>query len=108
MLHYLHVPLLRRLGKRMVFVFNGSDARPPYINGARMAPDRAMPTADCLAMTHRMKTSIAKIERHADAIVAQPAFSHFFERPVVNGVKQCPTRWLEGAGGGPTARPRRG
>jgi len=78
------LPLLRRLGKRMLFVFHGSDARPPYIDGARMAPDRAMPTADCLAMTHRMKTSIAKIERYADAIVAQPAFSHFFERPVVN------------------------
>ncbi|QEL14752.1 hypothetical protein [Limnoglobus roseus] len=29
------------------------------------------------------------------------------ELPVVNGVKQCPTRWLEGAGNGPTARPRR-
>lgn len=29
------------------------------------------------------------------------------ELPVVNGVKQCPTRWLEGAGPGPTARPRR-
>jgi hypothetical protein len=29
------------------------------------------------------------------------------ELPIVNGVKQCPTRWLEGAGPGPTARPRR-
>lgn len=27
--------------------------------------------------------------------------------PVVNGVKQCPTRWLEGCAPGPTARPRR-
>ena len=29
------------------------------------------------------------------------------EPPVVEGVKQRPTRWLEGAGPGPTARPRR-
>jgi hypothetical protein len=78
------LPLLRRLGKGMVFVFHGSDARPPYIDGVRMAPDRAMPIADCLALTRRMKASIRWIERYADAVIAQPAFSHFFERPVVN------------------------
>jgi glycosyltransferase involved in cell wall biosynthesis len=76
--------LLRRLGKRVVFVFNGSDARPPYIDGARMAPDRAMPMRDCLALTRRTKAAIQRIERYSDAVVAQPAFSHFFERPVVN------------------------
>lgn len=78
------LPLLRRLGKRMVFVFHGSDARPPYISGVRIAPDGAMSITDCQALTRRKKASILWIERHADAIVAQPAFSHFFERPVVN------------------------
>lgn len=78
------LPLLRRLGKRMVFVFHGTDARPPYINGVRMGPDRSMSITDCLAMTRQMKDSIRQIERYADAIIAQPAFSHFFERPVVN------------------------
>jgi hypothetical protein len=78
------LPLLRRLGKRIVFVFHGSDARPPYIDGVRMAPDRAMPTGTCIRSTRRMKSKVKRIERYAHAVVAQPAFSHFFERPVVN------------------------
>jgi hypothetical protein len=78
------LPLLRRLGKRVIFVFHGSDARPPYIDGVRMAPDRAMPILDCIALTRKMKASIGRIERGSDVVVAQPAFSHFFERPVVN------------------------
>ncbi|MEO7296335.1 MAG: hypothetical protein ABIZ57_09330 [Candidatus Limnocylindria bacterium] len=78
------LPLLRLLGKRIVFVFHGSDARPPYIDGVRVAPDRAPPIAERLLATNRMKASIRRIERYADVVVAQPAFSHFFERPVVN------------------------
>jgi hypothetical protein len=78
------LPLLRRLGKRLIFVFNGSDARPPYIDGVRMAPERALPIAQCSALTRQMKADLGRIERHADVIVAQPAFSHFFEQPVVN------------------------
>jgi hypothetical protein len=78
------LPLLRLLGKRIVFVFHGSDARPPYIDGARMAPDRALPIAECIALTRRTKAAIGRIERLADVVVAQPAFSHLFERPIVN------------------------
>ncbi len=78
------LPLLRLLGKRVIFVFHGSDARPPYIDGPRMAPDRALTIPDCVRLTRRAKSRIRRIERGSDAIVAQPAFSHFFERPVVN------------------------
>ncbi|MEZ0240911.1 MAG: glycosyltransferase [Chloroflexota bacterium] len=78
------LPLLRRLGKRVIFVFHGSDARPPYIDGTQMAPDRAVSIEQCIAVTRRTKADIRRIERYADAIVAQPAFCHFFERPVVS------------------------
>lgn len=78
------LPLLRRLGKRLIFVFNGSDARPPYIDGARMGPGRGLSITEGIALTRRMKRDISRIERYADVVVAQPAFSHFFERPVVN------------------------
>ena len=78
------LPLLRLLRKRLVFVFNGSDARPSYVDGADMAESLGRSTDDCIRMTRRKKDSIRKIERYADAIVSQPAFSHFFERPVVD------------------------
>ena len=78
------LPLLRRLGKRIVCVFHGSDARPPYIDGTQMAPDRALPIAECLRATRRTKARVRRIERYADVVVAQPTFSHLFGRPVVN------------------------
>ena len=78
------LPLLRLLGKRIVFVFHGSDARPPYIDGPKVAPDRAPPVADRVAMTRQTKTKLARIERYAHAVIAQPAFSHFFEKPVID------------------------
>jgi glycosyltransferase involved in cell wall biosynthesis len=78
------LPLLRLLRKRLVFVFNGSDARPSYVDGADMAASLGRSTDDCIRMARRKKANIRRIERYADAIVSQPAFSHFFERPVVD------------------------
>ena len=78
------LPLLRLLRKRVVFVFNGSDARPSYVDGADMAASLGRSTDDCIRMTRRKKANIRRIERFADAIVSQPAFSHFFERPIVD------------------------
>ena len=78
------LPLLRLLRKRLVFVFNGSDARPSYVDGADMAASLGRSTDDCIRMTRRKKHNIRRIERYADAIVSQPAFSHFFERPVID------------------------
>ena len=78
------LPLLRLLGKRIVFVFNGSDARPPYIDGSDMAASLGRTVDDCIRLARRKKAMIRRVERHAHAVVAQPAFSHFFERPVVD------------------------
>jgi glycosyltransferase involved in cell wall biosynthesis len=78
------LPLLRVLGKRLVFVFNGSDARPPYIDGADMAPSRGLTIDDCIALARRKKALIRRIERYADAVVSLPTFSHFFEKPVID------------------------
>jgi glycosyltransferase involved in cell wall biosynthesis len=78
------LPLLRLLGKRVVFVFNGSDARPPYVDGAEMAAALGRTVDDCIRLTARRKANIRRIERYAHAVVSQPTFSHFFERPVVD------------------------
>lgn len=76
--------LLRLLGKRLVFTFNGSDARPPYIDGADMAVSRGATIDDCIRAARRKKRLIRSIERHSHAVVALPTFSHFFERSVVD------------------------
>ena len=76
--------LLRLFRKRLVFTFNGSDARLPYIDGADMATSRGTTVDECIAMAKRKKALIRHIERYADAIVSLPTFSHFFEQPVVD------------------------
>jgi len=93
------LPLLRLLRKRLIFVFNGSDARPPYIDGADMAASRGMTVDECIRLAARRKAHIRRIEQYADAIVSLPTFSHFFERPVVDYLK-VGAPWTPGDAGG--------
>ena len=74
--------LLKNLGKRIVIVFHGTDARAPYVNGAYPCetPDEINA---CIAEARRMKRRIVAIERHADVIVNHVLSSHFHERPIV-------------------------
>ena len=74
--------VLKRLGKRIVIVFHGSDARPPYINGS-FACETPAEVAACIAQAARMKQRIRAIERHADVIINHSLSSHFHQRPVV-------------------------
>jgi glycosyltransferase involved in cell wall biosynthesis len=101
------LPLLRALGKRIVFVFNGSDARPPYVDGADMGESKGMSIPACVALARRKKERIRRIERYAHAVVSQPAFSLLFERPVVDffriGVPWIPAS-AEGSRGGSSIR----
>jgi hypothetical protein len=80
----IEYPLLRRLGKRVVCVFHGSDARPPYIDGAVMAPARGATPADCVRFAQRVKAHVSAVDRHADVVVENPLSSHFHERRCVN------------------------
>jgi glycosyltransferase involved in cell wall biosynthesis len=84
LLHRRDLPLLRLAGKRLIFVFNGSDARPTYVDGAEMADSLGRTADDAIHLARRKKARLRQIERYADVIVSQPAFSHFFERPVVD------------------------
>jgi glycosyltransferase involved in cell wall biosynthesis len=76
--------ILRRLGRPMVFVFHGCDARPPYMDGLTTSLMRN-PSGQRLArVTRRKKRRLLRIERYATAIVAQPLLGQLFERPFVS------------------------
>lgn len=77
------LPLLRVLGKRIVFVFNGSDARPPYIDGSDLDPGHGRTIAECLGLARRKKSEIRRVERWADVVVSHALYLHLFERPAV-------------------------
>jgi glycosyltransferase involved in cell wall biosynthesis len=86
--------LLRWLGKQVVFVFTGSDARPPYIDGADMDPALGRTISDCIALARAKKRQIATIERWSTVVVSHPLYLHLFERPTagfeVLGLAQPP------------------
>ncbi|HET8776307.1 MAG TPA: hypothetical protein VFN76_01480, partial [Candidatus Limnocylindria bacterium] len=75
------LPLLRRLGKRVIVVFFGSDSRPSYLNGAEVA--RGITGARAAAETAAKRKIIARIEASATAIVCHTMTAHLHRRPVV-------------------------
>jgi hypothetical protein len=105
---FRELPLLRLLGKRIVYAFHGTDARPTYIDGFFMpgsspvpgtwqarpdAADRAdadPPSAEFVQTLHadaaRRKTQVRAVERHADVVISFPTFAHFLHGPCVNFV----------------------
>lgn len=79
--------LLRRLGRKIVFVYVGSDSRPPYMDGGRfpgMAGDDLPSVAMLRNAVRRCKRKIRMQERYADYVVNSPATAHFHERPYIN------------------------
>ncbi|WFC63039.1 hypothetical protein EWH21_15405 [Pseudomonas sp. REST10] len=79
--------LLKRLGKKIVFVYTGSDSRPPYMDGGwfpgQVADKLPLPTA-LLSTVRRCKRKLRLHERYADYLVNSPATAHFHERPYIN------------------------
>jgi hypothetical protein len=81
------LPLLRLLGKRIVWVFLGSDHRPPYLNGKRVREARAAGDAGHLRMAGQaraFRTIVRRIERRAHVVVAMSASAQFHLRPFVH------------------------
>jgi hypothetical protein len=75
------LPLLRRLGKRIIVVFTGSDHRPPYLNGKIY---RTRPTVEVVAETTRIRRFVALAERHATTIIALSSSAQLHRRPFVH------------------------
>lgn len=77
------LPLLKRVGKRVINVYLGSDSRPSYLNGAELAASRGLSTAAIVAATRDKARLLRRVERHADWIVAHPPSSMLHRRPFI-------------------------
>ena len=77
------LPILRRLGKRVIWVFTGSDHRPPYLDG--LAVRRGRGGAERLiAEARRARDRVRRAEKYADWVVALPASAQFHARPFID------------------------
>jgi len=88
------LPLLRMLGKRIVYVFHGTDARPAYIDGffhelppfsqsadIATAPERGAIAKAYVRASRGRKRDLARIERWAHAVVCGASWGQFLTRP---------------------------
>lgn len=99
-------PILKLFGKRIVYMFHGTDSRPGYMDGfcediPRLSPrpfeilygissqdtgaseEVALRLRGYLKATHRRKTNVMRVEKYADVLVNHPAHGHFHTRPFV-------------------------
>lgn len=76
--------LLKWLGKRVLVVYVGSDARPPIFSGRHLDDEGGLsdPCSLHAEVLHLFK-QIRRIEQHADVIVNHTAITQFFTRPFV-------------------------
>lgn len=83
-LRRVELPFLRLLGRRIIFVFNGSDTRPAWMSGIHLLgpglPDPSALQKEIL----RQQDCIRRIERYADEIVCHPLSAQLLTRPFVN------------------------
>lgn len=83
----LDLPLLRILGKRVISVLaHGSEARPPFVDGALLSGDGRMPTAAIvrkLAKTRRRR--VRRHLRYASVVIGAPySTTPYSHRPMIN------------------------
>ncbi len=93
-LGFIDLPILKCFQKKIIFVFQGSDARPPYLNGAFLSkrgiigPNTLKTDAKHLKVlkkrTKKWKKDILTIERYADVIINNPPTSHFHEKSIIS------------------------
>lgn len=78
-LYFLEVPLLRLLGKRVIYVFLGSDSRPLYLNGYAF---KGKGNVRLVRIMTRVQQAVVRfIERSAHACVNHPPQAYFHQRP---------------------------
>jgi hypothetical protein len=89
------LPVLRAMGKKIIYIFHGTDSRPAYIDGfcEGIPPFPALDTRSdwpdektLLAyrrIARRRKRDVERIEEHAHVIVNAPPCAQFHTRPFV-------------------------
>jgi Glycosyl transferases group 1 len=76
------LPLLKRFGKKAIYVFCGSDDRPAYLDGGQMAALGGV--EECLRRVERQKRMLRRVERWADVVITNPSHGQLHERPFVS------------------------
>jgi len=75
------LPVLKALHRRVIWVFLGSDHRPPYLGGRWI---RTLTDDELGDLTGRLRRRVRRVERWDDVIVAPRPSAQFHRRPYVS------------------------
>jgi hypothetical protein len=81
---YLELPLLRLLGRKIIYQCHGSDSRPPFMDGSVVPNGGQFDATLCVRQTRRQKRVIGIIDKYAHVVVDMPTQGLFRMRPFVN------------------------
>jgi len=76
------LPIMKLLNKQIIFIYLGSDDRPPYIDGFLKDITPIM----CKTRAQKIKSSIVAKEKYASSIIAHPASAHFHVKKCIKGL----------------------
>ncbi len=76
--------LYKMLGKKIIFTFNGSDSRPPYIDGMYCNEDIEVNYQNLHALAMHHKKLISHIEKYADFMINAIPQAHFHTKAYIN------------------------
>lgn len=79
----LDIPILKFCGKKVIFVFHGSDARPPYLNGVYCADLRKYSKQKIIKLSNKIKRDMKFIEKYADIVINHPPMALFNEKSFI-------------------------
>src|SRR5437763_16858436 len=80
----LEYPVLKRLGKTIVFVFLGSDSRPPYMDGPDLESPAGQSPEALIRLALRKKRLVSRLERYGDFVICNPLTAQFAELSFVS------------------------
>jgi hypothetical protein len=79
--------LLKKYKKKVIYIYHGSDSRPPYMDGSLMGKSTGRNLLDCYELTIQAKNKIEEIEAHADYIINAKTTGQFHNRPFIEFLK---------------------
>jgi glycosyltransferase involved in cell wall biosynthesis len=85
--NFKELPILKLFGKKIIYVFQGGDTRPPYVCGGFVLVFDDWTAERWIDFTRRRKEALRKIERYADVLVADLPFAQLAERACVSYLK---------------------